>query len=149
MLSRTALCLLSIAILGSAVVPGFVLAAPAELIEITTNNNKDNNDKLYEQLNLSASQIQKVRAINDQFEPQILNHRQYIIAAKNELQSLESSQASKSQIRTKQQQIKQLRQELVTIRKKYATAMQSVLSAEQWSKLQRLMKERRAQRNEE
>jgi periplasmic protein CpxP/Spy len=148
MLSRTVLCLLSIAILGSAVVPGFVLAAPAELIEITTNN-KDNNDKLYEQLNLSASQIQKVRAINDQFEPQILNHRQSIIAAKNELQSLESSQASKSQIRTKQQQIKQLRQELVIIRKKYATAMQSVLSAEQWSKLQRLMKERRAQRNEE
>jgi hypothetical protein len=94
MLSRTVLCLLSIAILGNAVVPSFVLAAPAELIEITTNN-KDNNDKLYEQLNLSASQIQKVRAINDQFEPQILSHRQYIIAAKNELQSLESSQASK------------------------------------------------------
>jgi periplasmic protein CpxP/Spy len=148
MLSRTVLCLLSIAILGSAVVPSFVLAAPVELIEITTNN-KDNNDKLYEQLNLSASQIQKVRAINDQFEPQILNHRQAIITAKNELQSLESSQASKSQIRSKQQQVKQLRQELVTIRKKYATAMQSVLSAEQWSKLQRLMKERRAQRNEE
>ena len=148
MLSRTVLCLLSIAILGSAVVPGFVLAAPSELIEITANN-KDNNEKLYEQLNLSASQIQKVRAINDQFEPQILNHRQSIITAKNELQSLESSQANKAQIRSKQQQIKQLRQELVTIRKKYATAMQSVLSAEQWSKLQRLIKERRAQRNEE
>jgi Spy/CpxP family protein refolding chaperone len=148
MLSRTVLCLLSIAILGSAVVPSFVLAAPVELIEITANS-KDNNDKLYEQLNLSASQIQKVRAINDQFEPQILNRRQSIIAAKNELQSLESSQANKAQIRSKQQQINQLRQELVTIRKKYATAMQSVLSAEQWSKLQRLMKERRAQRNEE
>jgi Spy/CpxP family protein refolding chaperone len=148
MLSRTVLCLLSIAMLGSAVVPSFVLAAPVELIEISTNN-KDNNEKLYEQLNLSASQIQKVRVINDQFEPQILNRRQSIIAAKNELQSLESSQANKAQIRSKQQQIKQLRQELVTIRKKYATAMQSVLSAEQWSKLQRLMKERRAQRNEE
>ncbi len=148
MLSRTVLCLLSIAILGSAVVPSFVWAAPVALIEITANG-KDNNDKLYEQLNLSASQIQKVRAINDQFEPEILNRRQSIIAAKNELQALESNQASKSQIRSKQQQIKQLRQELVTIRKKYATAMQSVLSGEQWSKLQRLMKERRAQRNEE
>jgi Spy/CpxP family protein refolding chaperone len=148
MLSRTVLCLLSVAILGSAVVPSFVLAAPAELTEITVNS-KDNNDKLFEQLNLSSSQIQKVRAINEQFESEILNRRRAIIAAKNELQSLETNQASKQQILAKQQQIKRLRQELITVRKRYITAMQSVLSNEQWSKLQRLMRERRAQRNEE
>jgi Spy/CpxP family protein refolding chaperone len=162
MLSRTLFFLLSITfgatVVGSSLFPSVVLAdqQAVQSLQLNSTNtlislkaSSKDNDRLFEQLNLSSSQIQKVRAINEQYEPAILSRRQALTTAKNELRALEANQASSVQIKAKQQQIKKLKQELATVRKRYATAMRAVLSAEQWSKLQQIMKERREQRNEE
>jgi Spy/CpxP family protein refolding chaperone len=151
MLFRTVLCLLSIApaalmgtILGSALAPSQVLAlnysADSGQLKAT---NKDN-EQLFEKLGLNPSQIKKVRAIYDKYEPEIISRRQAIIAAKNEIKSLAVKQtlSPDPQLQAKQKKIDKLKQELTTVKNKYASAMQAVLTAEQWSKLQQLRKER-------
>jgi Spy/CpxP family protein refolding chaperone len=151
MLFRTVLCLLSIApaalmgtILGSALAPSQVLAlsysADSGQLKAT---NKDN-EQLFEKLGLSPSQIKKVRAIYDKYEPEIISRRQAIVAAKNEINSLSIKQSISPdpQVQAKQKKIDKLKQELATVKNKYASAMQAVLTAEQWSKLQQLRKER-------
>jgi Spy/CpxP family protein refolding chaperone len=151
MLFRTVLCLLSIApaalmgtILGSALAPSQVLAlsysADSGQLKAT---NKDN-EQLFEKLGLSPSQIKKVRAIYEKYEPEIISRRQAIIAAKNEIKSLAVKQtlSPDPQLQAKQKKIDKLKQELTTVKNKYASAMQAVLTAEQWSKLQQLRKER-------
>jgi Spy/CpxP family protein refolding chaperone len=151
MLFRTVLCLLSIAptalmgtILGGALAPNQVLAlsysADSGQLKAT---NKDN-EQLFEKLGLNPSQIKKVRAIYDKYEPEIISRRQAIIAAKNEIKSLAVKQtlSPDPQLQAKQKKIDKLKQELTTVKNKYASAMQAVLTAEQWSKLQQLRKER-------
>jgi Spy/CpxP family protein refolding chaperone len=151
MLFRTVLCLLSIApaalmgtVLGSALSPSQVLAldysADSGQLKAT---NKDN-EQLFEKLGLNPSQIKKVRAIYDKYEPEIISRRQAIVAAKNEIKSLavKQSLSPDPQFQAKQKKIDKLKQELTIVKNKYASAMQAVLTAEQWSKLQQLRKER-------
>jgi Spy/CpxP family protein refolding chaperone len=151
MLFRTVLCLLSIApvtligaVRGSALAPSQVLAlsysADSGQLKAT---NKDN-EQLFEKLGLNSSQIKKVRAIYDKYEPEIISRRQAIIAAKNEIKSLAIKQSISPdpQLQAKQKKIDKLKQELATVKNKYASDMQAVLTAEQWSKLQQLRKER-------
>jgi Spy/CpxP family protein refolding chaperone len=141
MLFRTVFCLLSIVatatILGGAVAPSQTLALnyPGNVGQLKAAS-KDN-QQVFEKLGLSASQINKVRAIYEQYEPEIISRRQAIMAAKNELKSL-----APNQYQDKQQRIDTLKQELAVIKSKYASAVQAVLTTEQWSKLQKLRKER-------
>jgi Spy/CpxP family protein refolding chaperone len=151
MLFRTVLCLLSIApaaligtFLGSAVTPSRVLA-----LNYATDSgqlkaiNKDN-EQLFEKLGLNSSQIKKVQAIFDKYEPEIISRRQAILATKNEIKSLINRQSLSPdpQLQAKQKKVDRLKQELTTAKNQYASAMQAVLTAEQWSKLQQLRKER-------
>jgi Spy/CpxP family protein refolding chaperone len=139
MFSRTVLCLLSMVLLGSAIAPTPLLAHPNA---VDSQVSSKDNDKLFEQLNLTPSQIRKVQAISEQFEPEILSRRRAIVMAKNELQSLKENNGSSSQIKAKEQEIKNLKRDLAAVRKRYAAAMQAVLTPQQWSKLQKLIKER-------
>jgi Spy/CpxP family protein refolding chaperone len=139
MFSRTVLCLLSMVLLGSAIAPTPLLAH-SNLVDSQVSS-KDN-DKLFEQLNLTPSQIRKVQAISEKFEPEILSRRRAIVMAKNELQSLKENNGSSSQIKGKEQEIKNLKRDLAAVRKRYAAEMQAVLTPQQWSKLQKLIKER-------
>ena len=144
MLFRTVLCLLSIApvtligtVLGSSLAPSQVAALE------TKATNKDN-EQLFEKLALNPGQIKKVRAIYDKYEPEIISRRQAIVAAKNEIKSLAIKQtlSPDPQLQAKQKKIDKLKQELAVVKGKYASAMQAVLTSEQWSKLQQLRKER-------
>jgi Spy/CpxP family protein refolding chaperone len=159
MLFRTLLCLLSIApatligtVVGSTLAPSQVLAlnsaAPEKQLERQLEGqskaaNKDN-EQLFEKLELNPSQIKKVRAIYEKYEPEIISRRQAIVAAKNEIKSLaiKQSLSPDPQLQAKQKKIDTLKQELAVIKNKYAAAMQAVLTTEQWSKLQQLRKER-------
>jgi Spy/CpxP family protein refolding chaperone len=143
MLFRTVLCLLSIVpislisnALGSFIDPSPVLALNISSEKLKAAN-KDN-EEVFAKLGLSPNQIRKVRAIYDQYEPEIVSRRQAIIAAKNEV----NFQQPVSSDNFQQKKINQLRQELMSIKKQYASALQSVLTSEQWSKLQQLRKER-------
>ena len=144
MFFRTVLCLLSIApvtligtVLGSSLAPSQVAALE------TKATNKDN-EQLFEKLALNPGQIKKVRAIYDKYEPEIISRRQAIVAAKNEIKSLAIKQtlSPDPQLQAKQKKIDKLKQELAVVKGKYASAMQAVLTSEQWSKLQQLRKER-------
>ena len=144
MLFRTVLCLLSIApvtmigtVIGSSLIPSQAVALDAKA------TNKDN-EQVFEKLGLSPSQIKKVRAIYDKYEPEIVSRRQAIVAAKNEISSFAIKQPPSfdSNLQAKQQKIEKLKQELASFKGRYAAAMQAVLTPEQWSKLQQLRKER-------
>jgi Spy/CpxP family protein refolding chaperone len=149
MLFRTVFCLLSIAMLGSALSPSQVSA-----LNYSVNSgqlkatSKDNNEQLFEKLGLNPGQIKKVRAIYEKYEPEIISRRQAIVAAKNELKSLATKQSLSPQLQAKQQKIDKLKQELTGVKNKYASAMQAVLTPEQWSKLQQLRKERQNPKEE-
>jgi Spy/CpxP family protein refolding chaperone len=157
MFFRTVLCLLSIVpatligtVGGNALTPSQVLA-----LNYSANSgqvkavNKDN-EQLFEKLGLNPSQIKKVRAIYEKYEPEIISRRQAIVSAKNELKSLAIKQSisPNPQLQAKQQKIDKLKQELTVVKNKYASAMQAVLTAEQWSKLQQLRKERQNPKEE-
>jgi Spy/CpxP family protein refolding chaperone len=157
MLFRTVLCLLSIApaalmgtFVGSALAPHQVSAlnysANSGQLKAT---NKDN-EQLFEKLGLNPSQIKKVRAIYEKYEPEIISRRQAIVAAKNEIKSLAIKQtlSPDPQLQTKQKKIDKLKQELTVVKNKYASAMQATLTPEQWSKLQQLRKERQNPKDE-
>jgi Spy/CpxP family protein refolding chaperone len=152
MLFRTVLCLLSIAsvtligtVAGSALSPSQVVLALDSAVDEGQSKavNKDN-EQLFEKLGLNSSQIKKVQAIYEEYEPEIISRRQAIVAAKNEIKSLATQQSLSPdpQIQSKQQKIDKLKKELAVVKSKYATAMQAALTAEQWSKLQQLRKER-------
>jgi Spy/CpxP family protein refolding chaperone len=141
MFFRTVLCLLSIATLGSAFAPNQVLALNYSVDSGQVKAVNKDNDQLFEKLGLNPGQIKKVRAIYEKYEPEIVSRRQAIVAAKNELNSLtvKQSLSPNPQLQAKQQKLKQ---ELAVIKNKYSSAMQAVLTTEQWSKLQQLKKER-------
>jgi Spy/CpxP family protein refolding chaperone len=145
MLFRTVLCLLSIApvtligtVVGSALAPSQVLALDSTASKGQLKAVNKDNEQLFEKLGLTPSQIKKVRAIYEKYEPEIISRRQAIAAAKNEIKSLSPD----PQLQSKQQKIDKLKKELAVVKSKYTTAMQAALTTEQWSKLQQLRKER-------
>ncbi len=144
MLFRTVLYLLSITMLGSALAPSQVLALNYSVNAGQVKATNKDNEQLFEKLGLNPGQIKKVRAIYEKYEPEIVNRRQAILAARNELKSLavKQSLSPNPQLQAKQQKIDKLKQELAVVKNKYSSAMHAVLTTEQWSKLQQLRKER-------
>jgi Spy/CpxP family protein refolding chaperone len=144
MLFRNVLCLLSIAMLANSLNPSRALALNYSFESGQEKATNKDNEQLFEKLGLSPSQVRKVQAIYEKYKPEIVSRRQAIVAARNELKSLEIKQSLSPdpQIQAKQQKIDRLKQELAVVKNKYASAMQAVLTAEQWSKLQQLKRER-------
>jgi Spy/CpxP family protein refolding chaperone len=146
MLSRTLLSLLSIAIGTNIAITPATLAATDLGHHLTPSKSlasnylgqskasNKSNEQLFEKLALSPSQIKKVQAIYDKYEPEIIKRRRAIVAAKEELNN--------SSFAASQQKIDKLKLELAAVKNKYASAMQAVLTTEQWAKMQQLKKER-------
>lgn len=144
MLSRTLFSLLSIAIGTNIAIAPATLAATnsghslgkvlASSYSGQSKAGNKSNEQLFEKLGLSPSQIRKVQAIYDKYEPEIIKRRRAIVAAKEEL--------SNSSFTTSQQKIDKLKSELTAVKNQYASAMQAVLTTEQWAKMQQLKKER-------
>jgi periplasmic protein CpxP/Spy len=100
--------------------------------------------RLFEQLNLTADQKQRMQAIRDRYKDQISQRMQAVRQARQELETMMSgATANVSQMREKHRQIMGLRQQLAEIKFESTIAMREVLTAEQRSRLAQLMQQRR------
>jgi periplasmic protein CpxP/Spy len=99
--------------------------------------------RLFEQLNLSVDQKQKMQAVRDRYKDQISQRMQAMRQARQELETMMSGTANTSQIREKHRQIMGLRQQLEEVQFESMLAMREVLTSEQRSKLAQLMQQRR------
>ena len=98
---------------------------------------------MFDQLNLSADQKQKMQAISDRYKDQISQRMQAVRQARQELATMMTGTANASQMREKHRQIIGLRQQLEEVQFESTLAMREVLTPEQRSQLTQLMQQRR------
>jgi len=99
--------------------------------------------RLFEQLNLTADQKQRMQAVRDRYKDQISQRMQAVRQARQELETMMSGTANVSQMRQKHRQIMTLRQQLEEVQFESTLAMREVLTAQQRSRLAQLMQQRR------
>ena len=99
---------------------------------------------LFDKLNLSADQKQKMQTVRDRYKEQVSQRMQAVRQARQELETMMSSPtANVSQIREKHRQIMGLRQQLEEVQFESTLAMREVLTPEQRTQLSQLMQQRR------
>lgn len=98
---------------------------------------------MFEKLNLTADQKQKMQAVRDRYKDQISQRMQAVRQGRQELQTMMAGTATASQIRDKNRQIMGLRQQLEEVQLESMLAMRELLTAEQRSQLAQLMQQRR------
>lgn len=95
----------------------------------------DHKDGWLKDLNLSADQVQKMRAIRGQYQDKINQGRQAVRQARQELQELMAGDATEAQIREKYNQVKGLKQQVADAQFESILATRNVLNPEQRRKL--------------
>jgi protein CpxP len=99
---------------------------------------------LFEKLNLSADQKQKMQAVRDRYKDQVSQRMQAVRQARKELEAMmSSSTANASQMRDKHRQIMGLRQQLQEVQFESTLAMRDLLTPEQRSQFSQQMQQRR------
>lgn len=98
---------------------------------------------MFERLNLSADQKQKMQAVRDRYKDQITQRREAVRQARQELQTMMGGTTNANQIRDKHRQIMGLRQQLEEVLFESMLSMREVLTPEQRSQLAQLMQQRR------
>lgn len=98
---------------------------------------------MFEKLNLSADQKQKMQAIRDRYKDQISQRMQAVRQARQELQVMMAGTGNVSQMREKHRQIMGLRQQLEEVQFESMLGMREVLTPEQRGQLAQLMQQRR------
>ena len=98
---------------------------------------------MFDQLNLSADQKQKMQAVRDRYKDQVSQRMQAVRQARQELETMMAGTASASQMREKHRQIIGLRQQLEEVQFESTLAMREVLTPEQRSQLAQMMQQRR------
>jgi protein CpxP len=99
--------------------------------------------EMFEKLNLSADQKQKMQGVRDRYKDQISQRMQAVRQARQELQTMMSGTANTNQIREKHRQIMGLRQQLEEVQFESTLSMREVLTPEQRSQLAQQMQQRR------
>lgn len=94
-------------------------------------------------LNLSEAQQQQIKAIREQYRPQMDANRTAVQTAREDLKQLMSSSASDSELRQKHNQLQDLMQQGGTLRFESMLAIRNVLTAEQRQQAATFMEERR------
>ncbi|MCU0546399.1 MAG: Spy/CpxP family protein refolding chaperone [Oscillatoriaceae cyanobacterium Prado104] len=129
---------------------GAAIAVPNPALSQTIAQNQQQNQRggkegrLFEQLNLTAEQKQRMQAVRDRYKDQLSQRRQAVRQARQELENMMSgNQANASQMRDKHRQVMALRQQLEEVQFESMMAMREVLTAEQRSRLAQLMQQRR------
>ncbi len=120
--------------------------APAETIAQNEKPNRPAGREggLFEKLNLSADQKQKMQTVRDRYKEQVSQRMQAVRQARQELETMMSSPtANVSQMREKHRQIMGLRQQLEEVQFESTLAMREVLTPEQRTQLSQLMQQRR------
>ncbi len=118
---------------------------PAETIAQNQRPNRPGGKEgaMFEKLNLSADQKQKMQAVRDRYKDQISQRMQAVRQARQELQTMMSGTATASQIRDKNTQISGLKKQLDDVRLESTLAMRDILTPAQRTQLAELMKQRR------
>ena len=99
---------------------------------------------MFDQLNLSAEQKQKMQGVRDRYKEQVSQRMQAFRQARQELETMMSSPtANVSQMRDKHRQIMGLRQQLEEVQFESTLAMREVLTPEQRTQLSQMMQQRR------
>ena len=99
---------------------------------------------LFDKLNLSADQKQKMQTVRDRYKEQVSKRMQAVRQARQELETMMSSPtANVSQMREKHRQIMGLRQQLEEVQFETTLSMREVLTPEQRTQLSQLMQQRR------
>ena len=98
---------------------------------------------MFDQLNLSADQKQKMQAVRDRYKDQVSQRMQAVRQARQELETMMAGTANASQMREKHRQIIGLRQQLEEVQFESTLAMREVLTPEQRSQLAQMMQQRR------
>ena len=98
---------------------------------------------MFDKLNLSADQKQKMQAVRDRYKDQISQRMQAVRQARQELETMMAGTANASQMREKHRQIIGLRQQLEEVQFESTLAMREVLTPEQRSQLAQMMQQRR------
>jgi Spy/CpxP family protein refolding chaperone len=106
-------------------------------------------NKLLQELNLTPQQKQRVKELRLKMRPKVQSHKQALTKAKQELADLQAANAPADKIQAKKKQIQSLQQATATMRKQYTAALKEILTPEQWTKLQKLKKEKRDNRGSE
>ncbi|MBW4695376.1 MAG: Spy/CpxP family protein refolding chaperone [Lyngbya sp. HA4199-MV5] len=98
----------------------------------------------FEDLNLSADQVQKMRAIRNQYQGKISQGRQAVRQSRQELQALMAGDATEAQIREKYNQVKTLKQQVGDAQFESILATRKVLNPEQRRKFASRMLKRQS-----
>ncbi|MFM9266573.1 Spy/CpxP family protein refolding chaperone [Tychonema sp. BBK16] len=98
---------------------------------------------MFEKLNLSADQKQKMQAVRDRYKDQISQRMQAVRQARQELQTMMAGATNTSQMRDKHRQMMGLRQQLEEVQFESMLSMREVLTPEQRSQWSQLIQQRR------
>ena len=98
---------------------------------------------MFDQLNLTADQKQKMQAVRDRYKDQVSQRMQAVRQARQELETMMAGTANASEMREKHRQIMGLRQQLEEVQFESTLAMREVLTPEQRSQLAQMMQQRR------
>ncbi len=97
---------------------------------------------VFDQLNLSADQKQKIQAVRDKYKGQITQRMEAVRQARQELKTMMAGTASANQIRDKNTQITGLKKQLDDVQLESTLAMREILTPAQRTQLAQLMKQR-------
>ena len=106
-------------------------------------SNGDSKITLFQQLNLTTLQQKQIEQIHRLYYPQIIELREKLTAAKEELTAMMASATSATTIRTKHQEILKLRQELGELQLETMLATREVLTLEQRQDFADILRSRR------
>ncbi|MDJ0554597.1 MAG: Spy/CpxP family protein refolding chaperone [Microcoleaceae cyanobacterium MO_207.B10] len=98
---------------------------------------------IFKQLNLSEDQTEKIIAIRDQHQQNMIDSLQKLRGAQEELNNMIISSSSDNQLREKHSEVIQLRTELAELQFDTILKMREVLTPEQLQKWSNLMQQRR------
>lgn len=101
---------------------------------------------LFQQLNLSQTQMQQMQQIRAKYKDQLNQQRQAVRQARQELTNLMAGSASADQIRAKHRQMTELRGRMEETQFNSMLEMREILTPEQRTKLSQLMQQRRGMR---
>lgn len=99
--------------------------------------------ELFEQLNLSQDQMQKMQQIRERYKTQMQQQQQTLRQAEDEFRDMMSSTASQSQLREKHRQVQGLREQMGELRFESMLEMREVLTPDQRRQMAELMQQRR------
>ncbi|MCU0515636.1 MAG: Spy/CpxP family protein refolding chaperone [Oscillatoria sp. Prado101] len=99
--------------------------------------------ELFEKLNLSQDQMQKMQEIQERYKNQMQQQQQTLRQAEEELRDLMAGTADKNQLREKNRQVQALREKMGELRFESLLEIREVLTPDQRRQMAELMQQRR------